>query len=182
MSSTWQVWHCLLPGTVISTHCTLGRSLAIAAVHERIACTHTARKLVLLVELGWQACEGIILLRVNVRVHYTPGQSILEGLNAMLDHRAEVFIPELGQTFQCPPTFRLFAAQNPLQQGGGRRGLPRSFLNRFTRVLVEPMQAGDLAFISGEMPLLCCHTGCPGNWLLPCCSTGLKQLHCMLRL
>lgn len=43
------------------------------------------------------------------------GQGILEGLNAVLDHRAEVFIPELGRTFRCPPTFRLFAAQNPIQ-------------------------------------------------------------------
>ena len=42
-------------------------------------------------------------------------QSVLEGLNAVLDHRAEVFIPELGQTFRCPLTFQLFAAQNPLQ-------------------------------------------------------------------
>ena len=49
------------------------------------------------------------------------GQSILEGLNAVLDHRAEVFIPELGRTFQCHPSFRLFGAQNPLEEGGGRR-------------------------------------------------------------
>ena len=42
-------------------------------------------------------------------------QSVLEGLNAVLDHRAEAFIPELGQTFSCPQTFQLFAAQNPLQ-------------------------------------------------------------------
>lgn len=45
----------------------------------------------------------------------------------------QVFIPELGATFRCHPRFRLFAAQNPLQEGGGRKGLPRSFLNRFTR-------------------------------------------------
>ena len=80
------------------------------------------------------------------------GQSILEGLNAILDHRAEVFIPELGQTFRCPPTFRLFAAQNPLQEGGGRRGLPKSFLNRFTRVHIDAMQASDLSFIAGKTP------------------------------
>ena len=29
---------------------------------------------------------------------------------------------------------RLFACQNPLNQGGGRKGLPKSFLNRFTQV------------------------------------------------
>lgn len=61
-------------------------------------------------------------------------QSVLEGLNACLDHRAEVYIPELGRSFRCPPTFKVFAAQNPLVQGGGRKGLPRSFLSRFTKV------------------------------------------------
>ena len=48
-------------------------------------------------------------------------QPVLEGLNAALDHRAEVFVPELGETFRCPPTFRVFAAQNPVQEGGGRK-------------------------------------------------------------
>ena len=50
--------------------------------------------------------------------------SVLEGLNAALDHRAEVFVPELGETFRCPPTFRVFAAQNPTQEGGGRKACP----------------------------------------------------------
>jgi hypothetical protein len=59
-----------------------------------------------------------------------------------------VFIPELGRTFRCPPTFRLFGAQNPVQEGGGRKGLPRSFLNRFTRVHVELLQRQDLLFIA----------------------------------
>ena len=57
-------------------------------------------------------------------------QSVLEGLNALLDHRAEVYVPELAKTFACPDSFRLFAAQNPMAEGGGRKGLPRSFLNR----------------------------------------------------
>lgn len=77
-------------------------------------------------------------------------QSVLEGLNAVLDHRSEVFIPELDQTFTCPPTFRVFGAQNPLQEGGGRKGLPRSFLNRFARVYVELLGTDDLHFIAGE--------------------------------
>ena len=81
------------------------------------------------------------------------GQSVLEGLNAVLDHRAEVFIPELGQTFKCPPSFHLFAAQNPLQEGGGRKGLPKSFLNRFSRVHIQLLQSEDLLIIAGE--LLC---------------------------
>ncbi len=60
-----------------------------------------------------------------------------------------MFIPELGTSFQCPPTFRIFAAQNPVQEGGGRRGLPKSFLNRFTRVHVELLDVHDLQFIAG---------------------------------
>uniref|UniRef100_A0A0E0EYL8 Midasin n=1 Tax=Oryza meridionalis TaxID=40149 RepID=A0A0E0EYL8_9ORYZ len=74
-------------------------------------------------------------------------QSVLEGLNAILDHRAEVFIPELGQTYKCPPSFRVFACQNPSSQGGGRKGLPKSFLNRFTKVYVDELSESDYSFI-----------------------------------
>ncbi|KAF7308633.1 Midasin [Mycena chlorophos] len=62
-------------------------------------------------------------------------QAVLEGLNAVLDHRGTVYIPELGRSFTRHPDFRIFAAQNPLQQGGGRKGLPKSFVNRFTKGL-----------------------------------------------
>jgi len=75
-------------------------------------------------------------------------QTILEGLNAILDHRAEVFIPELGTSFHCPPNFHVFAAQNPVQEGGGRKGLPKSFLNRFSRVHVDLLQTDDLLFVT----------------------------------
>nr|GEU87507.1 midasin isoform X1 [Tanacetum cinerariifolium] len=74
-------------------------------------------------------------------------QSVLEGLNAILDHRAEVFIPELGHTFKCPSSFRVFACQNPTSQGGGRKGLPKSFLNRFTKVYVDELFEEDHLFI-----------------------------------
>ncbi|GMH65392.1 hypothetical protein TrST_g10125 [Triparma strigata] len=77
-------------------------------------------------------------------------QSVLEGLNSCLDHRSEVFIPELCATFQCPASFRVFAAQNPLSQGGGRKGLPKSFLNRFTKVFVEALTGEDLINIVGH--------------------------------
>ncbi|AAD10657.1 Hypothetical protein [Arabidopsis thaliana] len=72
---------------------------------------------------------------------------LLQGLNAILDHRAQVFIPELGCTFECPPTFRVFACQNPSTQGGGRKGLPKSFLNRFTKVYVDELVEDDYLFI-----------------------------------
>jgi midasin (ATPase involved in ribosome maturation) len=61
---------------------------------------------------------------------------VFQGLNACLDHRATVFIPELDRTFDCHPEFRVFAAQNPYSEGGGRKGLPKSFLNRFTQVCI----------------------------------------------
>ncbi|XP_013402851.2 midasin-like [Lingula anatina] len=79
-------------------------------------------------------------------------QSVLEGLNACLDHRAEVYVPELGMTFHVQHNkTRLFACQNPLNQGGGRKGLPKSFLNRFTQVYVDPLGLKDLLFITKSM-------------------------------
>ena len=149
-------------------------------------------------------------------------QSVLEGLNAVLDHRAEVFIPELGATFRCAPGFRLFAAQNPVQevrgccsvkypiahadvtvltknqywrlqqqrciflalldgiawvstvfmlQGGGRKGLPKSFLNRFTRVHIDLLQTDDLLFIAGEPHMaraFCCVNTAGVGYYAPC--------------
>lgn len=75
----------------------------------------------------------IFFLQLNLA-----SQSILESLNAVLDHRGELFIPELGRTFsiQCDQT-KLFACQNPQRQGGARKGLPKSFLNRFTKVSIK---------------------------------------------
>ena len=90
-----------------------------------------------------KAGDWVLLDELNLA-----SQSVLEGLNACLDHRAEVYLPELGQTFACPSSFRIFAAQNPLNQGGGRKGLPASFLNRFTSVRVEELVADDLLFIA----------------------------------
>lgn len=77
--------------------------------------------------------------------------AVLECLNAALDHRGELFVPELNRTFRVRSersgsgggSFRLFAAQNPLHEGGGRRGLPRSFLNRFVLVQCEQLTAHD---------------------------------------
>jgi len=71
-------------------------------------------------------------------------QAVLEGLNAILDHRGMVYIPELNRSFSCHPSFRIFAAQNPLSQGGGRKGLPKSFVNRFSKVYIEELVPSDL--------------------------------------
>ncbi|KAI9030531.1 P-loop containing nucleoside triphosphate hydrolase protein [Hyaloraphidium curvatum] len=74
-------------------------------------------------------------------------QTVLEGLNSCLDHRSSVYIPELDRTFHCAPGFRVFAAQNPHRQGGGRKGLPRSFVNRFVPVHLDELDANDLKLI-----------------------------------
>lgn len=74
-------------------------------------------------------------------------QSVLEGLNAVVYHRGTVYIPELGRSFVRHPSLRIFASQNPLHQGGGRKGLPKSFLNRFTKVYVQETSSADLLLI-----------------------------------
>ena len=74
-------------------------------------------------------------------------QAVLEGLNACLDHRGQVFIPELNQTFDRHQDFKIFAAQNPRRQGGGRKGLPESFVNRFTPVFFDRLAREDMLMV-----------------------------------
>ncbi|XP_077506422.1 uncharacterized protein LOC144115805 [Amblyomma americanum] len=69
--------------------------------------------------------------------------SVLEGLNACLDYRAEVFVPELNRSFMVGRS-RFFGCQNPHQKGGAMRGLPHSFLNRFVQLGLEPLKRDDL--------------------------------------
>lgn len=78
-------------------------------------------------------------------------QSVLEGLNSCLDHRQQVYIAELDQTFKRHPNFVLFAAQNPHHQGGGRKGLPASFVNRFTVVYADSFTDADLKKICAKL-------------------------------
>jgi midasin len=78
-------------------------------------------------------------------------QSVLEGLNSCLDHRQQVYVAELDQTFRRHPDFVLFAAQNPHHQGGGRKGLPASFVNRFTVVYADSFSDADLNSICTKL-------------------------------
>ncbi|KUJ07208.1 midasin [Mollisia scopiformis] len=89
-----------------------------------------------------QRGEWVLLDEMNLA-----SQSVLEGLNACLDHRGEVYISELDQTFKLHPSFSVFAAQNPHHQGGGRKGLPASFVNRFTVVYADVFRNDDLQLI-----------------------------------
>ncbi|KAL3316044.1 AAA ATPase midasin [Cichlidogyrus casuarinus] len=75
-------------------------------------------------------------------------QPVLECLNACLDHRGSVYIPELNRNFQInSKETRIFACQNPLKEGGGRKALPKSFLNRFTQVHLTCMASEDYQLV-----------------------------------
>ncbi|RLV92019.1 Midasin [Spathaspora sp. JA1] len=93
-----------------------------------------------------QRGEWVLLDEMNLA-----SQSVLEGLNACLDHRGEAYIPELDKSFKRHEKFMVFAAQNPQVQGGGRKGLPKSFINRFTVVYVDTLKSYDLNLISQHL-------------------------------
>uniref|UniRef100_A0A8C8S1Z5 Midasin n=1 Tax=Pelusios castaneus TaxID=367368 RepID=A0A8C8S1Z5_9SAUR len=94
-----------------------------------------------------RAGHWIVLDELNLA-----SQSVLEGLNACFDHRAEIYIPELGMSFHVQhKKTKIFGCQNPYRQGGGRKGLPKSFLNRFTQVYVDPLSAADMEFIGNTL-------------------------------
>ncbi|GAA54864.1 midasin [Clonorchis sinensis] len=96
---------------------------------------------------GLREGRWIVLDEMNLA-----SQSVLECLNACLDHRGELYIPELGATFKIQPgATRLFACQNPVREGGGRKGLPKSFLNRFTQVFLQPLTRADQEFIMRQL-------------------------------
>ena len=71
-------------------------------------------------------------------------QTVLEGLNSILDHRGSIYLPELDKTIEKSPGFRIFASQNPTSMGSGRKGLPHSFLTRFTRIWLEAYTETEL--------------------------------------
>lgn len=86
----------------------------------------------------------IILDEINLA-----SQSVLEGLNSCFDHRNEIYISELNKTFKVDKLkTKIFACQNPFIQGGGRKGLPKSFLNRFSKVYIDQMKHSDLLLIA----------------------------------
>ncbi|KAJ4968265.1 hypothetical protein NE237_014966 [Protea cynaroides] len=79
---------------------------------------------------------------------------LLQGLNAILDHRAEVFIPELGCTFKCTPSFRVFACQNPSSQGEGK-----AFQNHFLIASLRHFEALVFKFDCFDLFLESRHLG-----------------------
>ncbi|GMR53597.1 hypothetical protein PMAYCL1PPCAC_23792, partial [Pristionchus mayeri] len=92
--------------------------------------------------------EWILLDEMNLA-----SQSILEGLNACFDHRRVVYIAELAKEFEIPSTSscRFFACQNPRGEGGNRRALPKSFVNRFTNIYTNDLTEEDELAILREV-------------------------------
>lgn len=96
-------------------------------------------------DITFQWCDGALLTAIKQGYWFLldemnlAHQSVLEGLNAILDHRKTVYIPELDQEFKCHPDFCIFACQNPIEHGIGRKNLPKSFLNRFTKIYLEDL-------------------------------------------
>lgn len=92
-----------------------------------------------------QKGEWVLLDEMNLA-----SQAVLEGLNSCFDHRGQVYISELDQIFTRHPKFTVFAAQNPHHQGGGRKGLPASFVDRFTVVYADSLTSQDLLTICSQ--------------------------------
>ncbi|POM85169.1 AAA domain (dynein-related subfamily) family protein [Cryptosporidium meleagridis] len=91
--------------------------------------------------------DWVILDELNLAT-----QQILEGLNSVMDHRRNIYIPEIGQTIICHENFRIFATQNPVKMGSsGRKGLPQSFLNRFVRINVGKLTYEDYFIICNSL-------------------------------
>lgn len=115
-----------------------------------------------------QKGEWVLLDEMNLA-----SQAVLEGLNACLDHRGQVYVSELDQTFSRHPKFTVFAAQNPHHQGGGRKGLPASFVNRFTVIYADSFTSADLTIICGQS-----YPGCSAELIksLTNCVTDISQI------
>ena len=65
-----------------------------------------------------------------------------------------MYIPELNQEFTCHPDFFVFACQNPSQSASstsGRKTLPKSFLNRFTKIYLNELTNEDYRVILREV-------------------------------
>ncbi|KAL7671913.1 hypothetical protein ACOME3_006815 [Neoechinorhynchus agilis] len=76
-------------------------------------------------------------------------QNILEALNGCFDHRHELYVPGIEERFFIDfRKIKIFATQNPHEHGHGRKGLPRSFLNRFSKIQVPSLTREDISLIA----------------------------------
>lgn len=108
-------------------------------------------------ENGFRWVDGVLLKAVKEGAFILldelnlANQTVLEGLNSLLDHRRSLFIPELMLSVKSPDTLRIFGTQNPRSQGSGRKGLPQSFINRFLNVYVDVLKSQDYDWILSNL-------------------------------
>ena len=55
----------------------------------------------------------------------------------IFNHRNKVYIPELNRTLTLNADTKIFECQNSISEGGDRKGLPKSFLNRFSKIFMS---------------------------------------------
>ncbi|KAF8525709.1 hypothetical protein JB92DRAFT_3093582 [Gautieria morchelliformis] len=85
------------------------------------------------VALAMQGGDVVLLDEMNLAP-----QTVLEGLNAVLDHRGSIH-PQTWTVFHQAPSILDFRCSN-----GGGKGLPKSSLDRFTKVHIKALMAEDL--------------------------------------
>ena len=59
-------------------------------------------------------------------------------------------MPEINQTVEKHDEFRIFASQNPFSEKG-RKGLPYSFLNRFTKIFIRNLRVEDFSLLLADL-------------------------------
>lgn len=84
-------------------------------------------------ELGW----WIILDEINLC-----SQSVIEGLNSVLDYRKRLILPEC--TIYVHPETKIFATMNPFNNLNGRKILPKSFRDRFVNIYMNEYNIDDI--------------------------------------
>lgn len=94
-------------------------------------------------------------------------QSVIEGLNSVLDYRRKLFTAEVS--VDVHKETRIFGTLNPWSSRNGRKMLPRSFLDRFVRIEMRPYRAEEVEHILQKMfvePRVVAGLGLRGNMLL----------------
>ncbi|KAI4291432.1 midasin [Pancytospora philotis] len=102
-------------------------------------------------EHGFVFREGVLLTAMR-RGHWLildelnlAPSDVLEVLNRLLDDNRELYVPELDEVVRPHTNFRIFATQNISY--GGRRGLAKSFRNRFVEIFFSEKDEGELQMI-----------------------------------
>eukprot|EP00866_Antonospora_locustae_P002111 jgi/Antlo1/2111/2308 len=76
-------------------------------------------------------------------------QSVIEGLNSILDYRGSLETTEFS--FRLHPESRIFCTLNPANRNNRRKTLPGSFVDRFIKIDVECLGEIDIRMILEEM-------------------------------